>query len=77
MSNAASRDAPPGNYAANHADGTLVWIVPIAPATVIERTTRRRCPEPYSSSSLSSGTPTTSVRSENASFVNQRPNKFR
>src|SRR5688572_1621542 len=24
MSNAARRDAPPGNYAANHADGTLV-----------------------------------------------------
>src|SRR5687768_16805944 len=23
MSNAARRDAPPGNYAANHADGTL------------------------------------------------------
>src|ERR1041385_7993883 len=25
MSNAASRDAPPGSYAANHADGTLTW----------------------------------------------------
>jgi hypothetical protein len=46
MSNAASRDAPPGSYVANHGDGTLTLRVePMGPARDLRRLRVRAEPD--------------------------------